>query len=109
MKISPIITSTLITLGVIWFLALSGMGPMQACEMGIMRFPYVLGVVPPIAGVLTLPIFYVMSRLDKRQFHNNLARTAIALVLQLPATFLISILVTPIDDGMMWRCVFQMP
>ncbi|MEZ4703137.1 MAG: hypothetical protein R2834_22610 [Rhodothermales bacterium] len=109
MKISPIITSTLLTLVVIWFLALYGGGPLSDCKMGIMRFPYILGIVPPIAGVLTLPIFFVMSLCDRFGIHNAVGRTAIALVLQLPITFLISVLVTPIDDGMMWRCVFNMP
>jgi hypothetical protein len=109
MKISPLIASTLLSLGVIWIFALYQTGPLQGCEMGIMRFPYILGIVPPVAGVLTLPIFFVMNLCERWGVENEVARTAIALVIQLPATFLISALVTPIDDGMMWRCVFGMP
>ncbi len=109
MKISPIITSTLLSLVVIWLCALYEVGPLQSCAMGIMRFPYILGVVPPIAGVLTLPIFFLMNLCDRLGIRNNMFRTAIALVIQLPLTFLISAFVTPIDDGMMWRCVFNMP
>ena len=106
MKISPIITSTLITAMALWFVALYDVLPLGGCSMGIMKLPFMLGIVPPITGVVTLPTFYILSVCEKKGISNKLAQTVMALLFHLPLSFAIAILVTPIEGGMMWRCMF---
>lgn len=105
MKISPIILSTLLTTMIMWLFALYEIGPLSGCEMGIMRLPFMLGIVPPITGVVCLPTFLVIMLCKKHGVGNPLAQAFIALLFQLPISFVIAALVTPIENGMMWRCV----
>ena len=105
MKISPIIASTLITVLALCFVALYEVWPLSGCSMGIMKLPFMLGIVPPITGVLTLPAYFVLFLCEKRGINNKLVQTFFALSIQLPLSALIAALVTPIDNGMMWQCI----
>ena len=107
MKISPIILSMLISILVLSLLALYETGPLTGCSMGIMKLPFILGIVPPVTGVVSLPTFFALSMCDKYGIRNKLAQTFVALLIHLPLSFTIAALVTPIEGGMMWRCVLS--
>ena len=109
MKVSPIIFSTLLTALILWFFAMFEMGPFSGCEMGIMRFPFMLGIVPPVTGVLSLPTYYALILCEKQGINNQLAQALVALIIQLPLAFVITTLVTPLNDGQLWDCVFRGP
>ncbi len=107
MKISPIITSTLISALVLWILALYETGPFAGCSMGIMRLPFMLGIVPPVTGVSSLPAYLVMALSAKRGITNKLLQTLIGVSIQLPLAFVASIFVTPLENELLWRCIFN--
>ena len=107
MKVSPIIFSTLLTALILWFIAMFEVGPLAGCSMGLMRFPFMLGIVPPVTGVLSLPTFYVLTLCAKQGIRNQLIQAFVALSIQLPLAFLITTLVTPLEDGRLWTCVMQ--
>ena len=73
--------------------------------MGIMRLPFMLGIVPPVTGVLSLPAYLVMTLLEKRGLNNELVQTLIGVTVQLPLSFLTAVLVTPLDDKLLWQCI----
>ena len=106
MKISPIITSTLICAMVLWIMALYETGPFNGCSMGIMRLPFMLGIVPPVTGVLSLPAYMAMTLSEKRGLKNELLQTLVGVVIQLPLSFLAAIFVTPLEDRLLWECIF---
>jgi hypothetical protein len=105
MKISPIILSTLLTAVIMWFFALYEVGPLSGCQMGLMLLPFMLGIVPPITGVLSLPTYLILILFERKGLTNQLAQTFIALIFQLQLSFVIAALVTPIENDMMWRGV----
>ena len=106
MKISPIITSTLITAIALWFVALYDVWPIADCSMGMMKLPFMLGMVPPITGVLSLPTFLMLSWCEKNGISNKLLQTGMALLVQMPLSFIVAALVTPIEGGTIWHCMF---
>ena len=89
----------------LWLVALYEFVPMSNCSMGMMKLPFMLGIVPPITGVLTLPTFFLLAFFETKNLSNKLVQTLLALVIQLPLSFVIAALVTPIDGGMMWECM----
>ena len=105
MKVSPIIFSTLLTTFILWVFAMFEIGPLSGCAMGIMRLPYMLGIVPPVTGVLSLPTYYVLTICENRGIENQLTQAFVAVVIQLPLSFIISALVTPLNEGLLWSCV----
>ena len=105
MKVSPIIFSTLLTAVILWFFALFEVGPLSGCAMGIMRLPFMLGIVPPVTGVLSLPTYYALTLCEKQGIDNQLLQALVALIIQMPLAFLITTLVTPLEDGRLWDCV----
>ncbi|MEM8487229.1 MAG: hypothetical protein AAF564_16875 [Bacteroidota bacterium] len=105
MKVSPIIFSTLLTALILWFFAIFEVGPLTGCSMGIMRLPFMLGIVPPVTGVLSLPTYFALTLCDKYGIENQLAQAMVALLIQMPLAFVITALVTPLEDGQLWDCV----
>lgn len=77
--------------------------------MGLMRLPFMLGIVPPVTGVLSLPTFYALSICEKQGIDNQLVQALVALVIQMPLAFVITALVTPLGDGQLWDCVVAGP
>lgn len=106
MKISPIITSTLICAFVLWVFALYEMGPFSGCSMGIMRLPFIFGIVPPVTGVLSLPAYLVMIISERRGITNKLVQTFIGVLVQLPLSFFTAVFVTPLETQPLWECIF---
>lgn len=105
MRVSPIIFSTLLTAMVLWFFAIFEVGPLAGCSMGLMRLPFMLGIVPPVTGVLSLPTYYVLTLCEKYGIENQLLQAFVALFIQLPLAFTITTLVTPLEEGLLWDCV----
>ncbi|MBX2820705.1 MAG: hypothetical protein KTR29_13520 [Rhodothermaceae bacterium] len=106
MKISPIITSTLISAFVLWIFALYEIGPFSGCSMGIMRLPFILGIVPPVTGVLSLPAYIIMIVSERRGIKNKLLQTLMGVLVQLPLSFIITVFVTPLEEQPLWECIF---
>ncbi len=107
MKVSPIIFSTLLTALILWVFAMFEVGPLTGCSMGIMRIPFMLGIVPPVTGVLSLPTYYALTICEKQGIDNQLVQAFVALIIQMPLAFVITTLVTPLENGLLWDCVIN--
>ncbi len=90
---------------ILWFFAIFEVGPLAGCSMGIMRLPFMLGIVPPVTGVLSLPTYYALTICEKHGIENQLVQAFVSLVIQMPLAFLITALVTPLEDGQLWDCI----
>ncbi len=64
-----------------------------------------LGIVPPVTGVLSLPTYYALTVCEKQGIRNQLLQALVAILIQLPLAFIITTLVTPLENGQLWTCV----
>ena len=93
-------------MALMWYWAWYGAGPLDGCDLGLMLWPYMLGIVPPVAGVLAIPAHFLMLLLGRQGLKNWFIKTCLALLLQLPLLLLVAISVTPLETGSMWSCAF---
>ena len=73
--------------------------------MGIMRLPFMLGIVPPVTGVLSLPTYYALTICEKQGINNQLIQALVAFLIQMPLALVITAFVTPLEEGRLWDCV----
>ena len=98
--------STLISAFVLWIFALYEFGPFAGCPMGIMRLPFILGIVPPVTGVFSLMAYLIMILSERRGIKNKLLQTFMGVLVQLPLSFIVAVFVTPLEQQPLWECIF---